>query len=108
LCFFFQAVDYDNEEDRQMMEDNIAQVRENMDRINTLYRHEMEIAKNTLNELNRHRQAFANAQQQMIVQFQEQANGEGDAVEMVDWIYNHVNDGIRLVSHFRLFFHNEV
>jgi hypothetical protein len=34
----------------------------------------------------------------MMVQFQEQANGEGDAVEMARWISNHVNDGIRLVS----------
>jgi hypothetical protein len=62
----------------------------------------IEEAINNLNELNRERQAFVeNAWQQMMVQFlQEQANGGGDAFEMVGrGIDNLVREGMHLVSH---------
>jgi predicted translin family RNA/ssDNA-binding protein len=117
---YFQAVDYDNARSRQGMEDQIAEMRESMDRINALNRHVMKNAANNLNELNRqamehtgeqlrqtmenvkelnrNRQAFVNAQQQMMAQFQEKANAEGDPVKMARLIIKLNGDGISLVS----------
>jgi hypothetical protein len=97
------------------MEADIALLRQTMGNLYERNRRTMENtgarlrqAVDNVNELNGRRQAFANAQQQIMVQFQEQANGEGDAVEMVRWICNHFDDGFRLVSHSWLFLHNAV
>jgi ElaB/YqjD/DUF883 family membrane-anchored ribosome-binding protein len=121
-------VDYGNEQDRQAMEDYVAEMREAIDNLNEMTRHAMQEAMDNLNELNRqameqtgdqlrqtmdkvnelnrNRQAFANAQQQMILQFQEKANAEGDPSKMSRLTYNLVRDGLRLVSHSRFLFHN--
>jgi quinolinate synthase len=112
------------------MEDNVAPLRQAMDDLNEMYRPAMENAMDDLNELNRQamehtgeqlrqtmdkvnelngrRQAFVNAHQKMMTQFQAQANGEGDAVKMARLIYNLVRNGVRLVSNSRFLFHNAV
>jgi hypothetical protein len=122
---YFQAVDYDNARSRQGMEDQIAEMRESMDRINALNRHLMKNAANNLNELNRQameqtgeqlrqtmdkvnelngrRQAFVNAQQQMMIEFQEKANAEGDPVNMRRLIIKLIGEEISLVSQLSVF-----
>jgi TRAP-type C4-dicarboxylate transport system substrate-binding protein len=115
-------VDYGNEQNRQVVEDSISRNRQCMDYFNDMTRHAMQEAMDNLNELNRQamehtpeqlrqtmdkvnelkrkRQAFVNAQQQMMIEFQEKANAEGDPIEMARLIGNLVRDGISLVSQF--------
>jgi type I site-specific restriction endonuclease len=115
-------VDYGNEQRRQKMENYVAEMRQDIDNLNELTRRVMQCAMDNLNELNRQameqtgeqlrqtmdkvnelkrkRQAFVNAQQQMMIEFQEKANAEGDPIEMARLIGNLVRDGIRLVSQF--------
>jgi hypothetical protein len=73
-----------------------------MDDLNQLGRYAMEIGMDNVNELNRPRQGFANAWQQMMVQFQfqEEANreGQGNFIEMMRRLNNLLGEGIRLVS----------
>jgi site-specific recombinase len=117
-------VDYGNERNRQKMEYDAAEMRKAMDDCNEITRRAMQHTMNNLNELNfqamehtgeqlrqtmdkvnelnRNRQAFANAQQQMILQFQEKANAEGDPLKMTRLTYNHLREGISLVSHLSL------
>jgi hypothetical protein len=61
-----------------------------------------------VNELNGRRRAFVNAQQQMMIEFQEKANEEGDQdqFKIARFTYKHLRDGNRLVSHSRFLFHN--
>jgi ABC-type transporter Mla subunit MlaD len=130
-----QAMEFVNELNRQCqaMEDRVAQLRQPMGNVNELNRqqameqngaHKRQVkndikeldrlgaqwrqAMDNVNELKRQREAFVNAQQQVMIEFQGLASGGGGTVDMIRGICDRVRAEMRLVSHTRCFFHSVV